>query len=78
MRNTGTAPTSAWTVTFAFTGGQQVSQVWSAALTQSGAAVTARNVTYNGTLAPSGSTTFGFLASGAATGPSPAVACTAS
>jgi len=77
VRNAGTASSSAWTATFSFANGQQVSQSWNAVVSQSGAAVTARNAAYNGSLAAGGSTTFGFLASwNNATNAVPAVQCT--
>jgi lysophospholipase L1-like esterase len=79
VTNTSTSASSAWTTTFTFADGQQVTQSWNATLTQSAAAVTARNVTYNGTLAPGASTSFGFLATwNNATNASPAVTCTLS
>ncbi len=42
------------------TAGQKVGQAWSANVTQTGTAVTASNLSYNGTLAPGASTSFGF------------------
>ncbi|MGI5247350.1 cellulose binding domain-containing protein [Dactylosporangium sp. CA-139066] len=79
VTNTSTAASSAWTATFAFANGQQVTQSWNTTLTQSAAAVTARNVTYNGTLAPGASTTFGFLATwNNTTNAVPTVTCTLS
>lgn len=63
VRNGSTAASTAWTATFTFANGQQVSQFWNATLTQSGATVTARDAGYNGGLAPGASTTFGFIAS---------------
>jgi cellulase/cellobiase CelA1 len=72
----GSASTSAgWTATFSFANGQTVSQAWNATVAQSGAAVTARNVDWNGRLAPGGAATFGFLASSATTNAAPAVTC---
>ncbi|HEY9522162.1 MAG TPA: cellulose binding domain-containing protein, partial [Thermopolyspora sp.] len=58
----GAAAISGWTVTFTFSGGQQITQFWSTSLTQSGADVTARNVSWNGALAAGSSTVFGFIA----------------
>ncbi|GHJ43660.1 hypothetical protein Cs7R123_10020 [Catellatospora sp. TT07R-123] len=78
VRNSGTSGISAWTVAFSYANGQQVTQSWNTTLVQSGAAVTARNVTYNGTLAAGASTTFGFLANWNNTANEiPAVRCTA-
>jgi lysophospholipase L1-like esterase len=75
VTNTSAAASSAWTATFAFANGQQITQSWSAALTQSGATVTAHNAAYNGTLAPGASTSFGFLATWQTSNAQPAVAC---
>jgi lysophospholipase L1-like esterase len=74
----GSAAISGWTVTFTFANGQTVTQSWSAAVTQSGPAVTAKNLSWNGALAAGASTSFGFLASlpGAANG-LPVTTCTA-
>ncbi|MET7419907.1 cellulose binding domain-containing protein [Dactylosporangium sp. NPDC005555] len=77
VRNTSAVASSGWTVTLGFTGGQQISQAWNASVTQTGSTVTARNVSYNGGLPQSGSTSFGFLASwNNTTNPAPAVTCT--
>ena len=44
-------PLTDWTVVWSFAGGQTVTQAWNATVTQSGAQVTARNASYNGSLA---------------------------
>lgn len=48
-----------------------MANAWNTALTQSGTAVTAKNVGYNGSVATNGSTSFGFQAtySGSNAGP---------
>ncbi|MGK5518503.1 cellulose binding domain-containing protein [Micromonospora sp. URMC 107] len=77
VRNSGAAPVSGWTVRFSLAGGQRISQSWNAQLSQSGVEVTARNVDWNGALAPGAEATFGLLGStsgGAAAG---TVSCTA-
>jgi endoglucanase len=74
----GSSAISGWTVTWTYANGQQVTQSWSATVTSSGSAVTARNVTYNGSLGAGGSTTFGFLASWNGTNSVPSLSCTAS
>jgi hypothetical protein len=76
VRNNTAATTSAWTATFGFGNGQQISQSWSATVVQSAATVTAQNLSWNGTLAPGASATFGFLASLTGANTSPAVTCT--
>jgi predicted carbohydrate-binding protein with CBM5 and CBM33 domain len=62
VRNNGSSPINGWTVRWTFPGSETVSQLWNGTYTQSGSLVTAKNVSYNGTLAAAGSTTFGFLA----------------
>ncbi|MBM0260386.1 cellulose binding domain-containing protein, partial [Micromonospora sp. 4G55] len=71
----GATAVKGWTVTWTFAGGQQVSQAWNATVTSSGSTVTARNVSYNGSLAAGAKTSFGFLVSGSAANPTPT--CTA-
>ncbi|GHF92379.1 glucanase [Kitasatospora xanthocidica] len=70
VTNTGD-PLSSWTLEWTFAGDQQVTQGWNSTITQSGAAVTARNVSYNGSLATGGSTSFGFNASYSGANPVP-------
>ncbi|RKN50715.1 cellulose binding domain-containing protein [Micromonospora endolithica] len=53
-------PVAGWTLTWTFTGGQQVTQAWNATVTQSGAQVNARDAGYNAAIPTNGSTTFGF------------------
>jgi lysophospholipase L1-like esterase len=76
VRNGTSAPASKWTATFSFAAGQRISQAWNATAAQEEAVVTARNADWNGTLGAGASATFGFLASGGATGAVPAVSCT--
>ena len=74
----GSSAINGWTVTWTYANGQTVTQAWSATVTSSGAAVTARNVSYNGKLAAAGTTSFGFLGSWNGTNGVPAPSCTAS
>jgi mannan endo-1,4-beta-mannosidase len=67
-----------WTVALSFPNGQTVSQAWGATVTSSGSTVTARNVSYNGSLAAGASTNFGFLGSWNGTNGTPTLTCTAS
>ncbi|GAA4709494.1 cellulose-binding domain-containing protein [Phytohabitans rumicis] len=53
-------PLTGWTLRWSFGAGQAVTQAWNATVTQSGAAVTAVNMSYNGGLATNGSVSFGF------------------
>ncbi|WOI59282.1 glycoside hydrolase family 6 protein [Streptomyces fradiae] len=72
VTNTGD-PVSGWTLEWSFGGNQQVTQHWNAGITQSGAAVTAKNVSWNGSLATGASASFGFNASHSGTNAVPAV-----
>jgi hypothetical protein len=65
-------PVSSWTLTWSYTAGQQVTQYWNATISQSGGQVTARNASWNGSLATNGSTAFGFTATATGTNPAPA------
>ena len=53
-------PLTGWTLTWTYTAGQTVTQAWNANVTQSGANVTATNVSYNASIATNGSVSFGF------------------
>jgi lysophospholipase L1-like esterase len=75
VRNGSAGPSAAWTATFSFADGQRISQAWNATVTQSGAAVSARDAGWNGALAVGGTATFGFLASSNGTNARPTVAC---
>jgi hypothetical protein len=76
VTNTGTTATTGWTVTWTFANGQTISQIWGGVLTASGSSVSVKNETYNATLAPSATTTFGFLASWNGTNSVPTTSCT--
>ncbi|WP_041840878.1 non-reducing end alpha-L-arabinofuranosidase family hydrolase [Actinoplanes friuliensis] len=75
-------PVTSWSLTWSYTAGQTVTQAWNTTLTQSGSAVTAKNVSYNGSIATNGSVSFGFNGSSPGSNPVPAsfalngVACT--
>ncbi|MFZ3560938.1 glycoside hydrolase family 6 protein [Streptomyces sp. BH055] len=61
VTNNGAAVNS-WNLTWSYAGNQKVGSGWNADLSQSGAAVTAKNVSYNGALATGASASFGFNA----------------
>jgi hypothetical protein len=75
-------PLSSWTLTWSWPAGQSVTQAWNTTLTQSGAAVTARNASYNGSVGTNASVSFGFNGSWNGSNPNPSgfalngVACT--
>jgi len=73
----GSEAISGWTVTWTLGNGQSVSQFWSTTITSSGTSVTARNVSYNGSVGAGASTAFGFIGSGSGTSGAPALTCTA-
>jgi hypothetical protein len=64
-------PLTGWTLTWSFGAGQTVTQAWNTSLTQSGAAVTARNVSHNGAVATGGTVSFGFNGSWTGSNPAP-------
>jgi cellulase/cellobiase CelA1 len=62
IHNTGTTAVNGWTLVWSFATGQQLTQIWSATDVQSGAMVTVHNETYDATIAPAATVSFGFLA----------------
>jgi hypothetical protein len=58
-------------LTWSFTAGQTVTQAWNTSLTQSGSAVTASNVSYNGSIGTGATTSFGFNGSWTGSNPAP-------
>jgi len=60
VTNLGATAVNGWTLAFSFPGDQQVTNAWNATLTQSGAAVSATNASYNAVIAPGASAAFGF------------------
>ncbi|GAA3980836.1 cellulase family glycosylhydrolase [Streptomyces plumbiresistens] len=76
VTNSGTTALKSWKVTWTWPGAQQVTSMWNASHTQSGATVTAVNAAHNGAVPAGGSASFGF---GGAPGGGgvPRVSCTA-
>ncbi|MGW5668266.1 GH12 family glycosyl hydrolase domain-containing protein [Micromonospora sp. NPDC003776] len=60
ITNTGSSTINGWTLTYNLPAGQTITSAWNATVTQSGSAVTAKNLDYNGTLSPGASTSFGY------------------
>jgi cellulase/cellobiase CelA1 len=60
IANTGTTGVTGWTLTWSYPGDQKITNAWSATTNQNGANVTATNANYNGSIAPGGTTSFGF------------------
>jgi hypothetical protein len=71
ITNLGDAVTS-WKLTWSFTAGQTVTQLWNGSVSQSGAQVTVTNASYNGTIATGGTAAFGFNGTWAGSNPAPA------
>ena len=55
IENTGTTAISSWTLTWTFANGQTITQLWNGTETQSGANVTVKNMSYNGSIPAGGS-----------------------
>jgi chitinase len=64
VKNTGTTTINSWTVEWDFPSGTKVTSAWDATVTNSGDHWTAKNVGWNGTLAPGASVSFGFNGTG--------------
>ncbi|HEU5229157.1 MAG TPA: cellulose binding domain-containing protein [Ktedonobacteraceae bacterium] len=55
ITNTGTTAINGWNLQFSFANGQTITQLWNGTFTQTGAAVTISNLSYNGSI-PAGAT----------------------
>ena len=64
-------PLTNWTLKFTFSGNQQITQGWSANWTQSGANVTATNMSWNGNLSTGATANIGFNANYSGTNSKP-------
>jgi chitinase len=64
IKNTGTTGLTSWTVEWDFPTGTSVTSAWDADVTNSGNHWTGKNKSYNGTLAPGASISFGFNGAG--------------
>ena len=60
VSNTGGSAVNGWRLTFTLPGDTRVTNAWNATVTQSGAAVVATDMSYNGTIPAGGSQSFGF------------------
>jgi endo-1,4-beta-xylanase len=67
------AALSSWRANWTFGAGQQITNAWNATCTQTGAAVSCANASYNGTVPDGGSVSFGFNASWSGSNPVPTV-----
>jgi chitodextrinase len=75
VTNTGTTTTSSWTVTLTFANGQTITQIWGAVTSNTASPYTITNASYDGSLAPGASTTFGFIANWSGTNSAPTLSC---
>ncbi|MYX98765.1 chitinase [Streptomyces sp. SID486] len=64
VKNTGTSSISSWTIEWDFPSGTSVTSAWDADVTGSGTHWTAKNKSYNGTIAPGAAVSFGFNGAG--------------
>ncbi|WTF41908.1 PHB depolymerase family esterase [Streptomyces sp. NBC_01604] len=62
LTNTGTTSVNGWQLGFTLPAGQTITNGWGATYAPSSGAVTATNVSYNGTLAPNAGVTIGYQA----------------
>ncbi|WP_433090141.1 cellulose binding domain-containing protein [Dactylosporangium sp. CA-052675] len=62
ITNTGTSAINGWTLGFTLPAGQSITSGWNATFSPASGQVSARNVSYNGTLAPGASVDIGFQA----------------
>ncbi|WP_330308645.1 MULTISPECIES: cellulose binding domain-containing protein [unclassified Streptomyces] len=63
LTNTGSSAWSGWSLGWTFPDGQKITQLWNADYTQTDAAVTAKNVSWNANVAAGSSVSFGFTGS---------------
>jgi endo-1,4-beta-xylanase len=73
ITNTGTSTVNGWTLRWSFANGQQITQIWNATNTQTGAAVAVSNASWNASLVAGASASFGFLGSWSGTNAKPTV-----
>ncbi|NUR58835.1 MAG: cellulase family glycosylhydrolase, partial [Catenulispora sp.] len=78
IKNTGTAPTSSWQVTWTWPGDQKISSAWNVNEARTGQNEKFTPVNYNASIPAGGSVSFGFQASYTGTNTSPIPICLAS
>jgi lysophospholipase L1-like esterase len=76
VRNNRTTTLTGWTVSMTLAGGQTIANLWGGVNTGVSGPVSVRNASYNGTVAGSGSTTFGYVANGNGTATPTNIGCT--
>jgi cellulose 1,4-beta-cellobiosidase len=78
VTNNGSTTVNSWKATWTWAGNQQITNGWNATITQSGTGVTAVNASYDGTIAPGQSVSFGFQGTYSGTNAAPKVTVTGS
>ncbi|MHC3815919.1 glycosyl hydrolase family 18 protein [Streptomyces sp. DT9] len=68
VKNTGTTALSSWSIEWDFPAGTGVGSAWDATVTSSGNHWTAKNLGWNGSVAPGASVSFGFNGTGSGSG----------
>ncbi|WUW43478.1 cellulose-binding domain-containing protein [Micromonospora rifamycinica] len=63
ITNTGSSTIDGWTLAFTLPSGQSVTSAWNSTISPSSGQVSARNVSYNGTIAPGATIEIGFQGS---------------
>ncbi len=76
VTNNNSSPLNGWTVSWTLPEGQRIDSLWNGTLSQSGSTVTVRNASWNGTVAPGATVTFGFTASSNGNNVVPPLTCT--
>jgi hypothetical protein len=71
VTNTGSSAINGWTLGFTYPGDQHITNAWNATVTQTGASVTAANLSYNALIGPGASQSFGVQGTWSASNASP-------
>jgi endo-1,4-beta-xylanase len=74
IKNSGSGSISSWTSKLTLASGQTISSLWNGVNTGTSGTVTVKNASFNGSLSPGASTTYGFTASGSSS-TSPTATC---
>jgi len=78
LTNNTSRTITSWRVTWTWGGNQQITNGWNSTISQSGSSVTATNASWNGTLAPGQSTSFGFQGTYSGTNGNPTLSASGS
>jgi outer membrane biosynthesis protein TonB len=78
ITNSGSTALSNWKVTWTWAGSQTITNSWNANVSTSSKTVTATNLSYNGSIAAGGNTSFGFQATYSGSNAAPTLTCSGS